>query len=247
MFKALKDGEFRVYYQPKVSLENGEIYGAEALVRWIKPDGKVISPGVFVPIFEENEFITEMDFYVYEVVMHDMQTLIDEGIKLPIISLNVSRQHFSGNDFPDKFCRLVNKYNIPHKNIELELTETAFLGNVDRMINIVKLLRNRRGFRISVDDFGSGYSSLNLISVLPVDVLKIDGKFFMANEMSTRNKKVIETILQLANTLNFDTVSEGVETKEQIEFLKHTNCNAVQGYFYYQPMPFSEFKNLIKK
>lgn len=245
MYSALNNGEFQVYYQPKVDLSDERVYGAEALVRWIKPDGRIISPGAFVPVFEENEFIREMDFYVYETVMRDMRRMMNEGMKLPVISLNVSRQHFFGDDFPEKLCRLVNKYGIPHENIELELTETAFFSNIDHMINIIDLLRNRRGFRISVDDFGSGYSSLNLISVLPVDVLKIDGKFFMSNEISGKNKKVIEAILRLAATLDFDTVSEGVETKEQIDFLKKTNCNAVQGYFYYKPMRFKDFKELI--
>jgi EAL domain-containing protein (putative c-di-GMP-specific phosphodiesterase class I) len=200
---------------------------------------------MFVPIFEENEFIIDMDFYVYETVLNDMRTLMDEGVDLPIISLNVSRQHFLGSDFPEKFCRLVNKYKIPHEKIELELTETTLTDNIDHLISLLNNLRQRGGFRISVDDFGSGYSSLNLISLLPVDVLKIDGKFFMSNKMSQKNRKVIETILQLAGSLDFDTVSEGVETQEQIDFLKQTNCHAVQGYFYYHPMNFEEFKKLI--
>jgi EAL domain-containing protein (putative c-di-GMP-specific phosphodiesterase class I) len=247
MYSALRNGEFQVFYQPKVELDSEKIYGAEALVRWVKPNGEVIPPSLFVPIFEENEFIVEMDFYVYDVVLRDMRRLMDEGCKLPIISLNASRQHFLGDDFPDKFCRLVNKYKIPHECIELEITEMSMFNNVDHLIGIINNLRRENGFRISVDDFGSGYSSLNLISLLPVDVIKIDGKFFMSNEMTGKNKKVIETILQLASTLDFDTVSEGVETKEQIEFLKRTNCSAVQGYFYYRPMTFEKFKELMSK
>jgi diguanylate cyclase (GGDEF)-like protein len=246
MYNALENNEFKVFYQPKVSLENEKIYGAEALVRWIKADGEIISPELFVPIFEENEFVVEMDFYVYDVVMRDMTKLLQEGFELPIISLNVSKQHFYDGEFTEKFTSLVDSYGIPHEYIELELTETTFFGNLDHMIEIINHLRMDLGFRVSVDDFGSGYSSLNLISVLPVDVLKIDGKFFMTNKMSTKNKKVIETILQLATTLNFDTVSEGVETEEQVEFLKKTNCDAVQGYFYYRPMKFEDFKALLK-
>jgi EAL domain-containing protein (putative c-di-GMP-specific phosphodiesterase class I) len=246
MYNALENNEFKVFYQPKVSLENEKIYGAEALVRWIKADGDIISPELFVPIFEENEFIVDMDFYVYDVVMRDMTKLLQEGFELPIISLNVSKQHFYDGEFTEKFTSLVDSYGIPHEYIELELTETTFFGNLDHMIEIINHLRMDLGFRVSVDDFGSGYSSLNLISVLPVDVLKIDGKFFMTNKMSTKNKKVIETILQLASTLNFDTVSEGVETEEQVEFLKKTNCDAVQGYFYYRPMKFKDFKALLK-
>jgi EAL domain-containing protein (putative c-di-GMP-specific phosphodiesterase class I) len=236
-----------VYYQPKVDLSNERIYGAEALVRWIQSDGSIISPELFVPIFEENEFIIEMDFYVYDVVLRDMRSLLDEGVNLPVVSLNVSREHFIGSDFPDRFCRLVNEYGIPHEYIELELTETTLINNIDHLIDILNNLRERSGFRISVDDFGAGYSSLNLISLLPVDVLKIDGKFFMMNKMSTKNKKVIETILQLASSLDFDTVSEGVETQEQIDFLKQTNCHAVQGYFYYKPMTFDDFRKLLIK
>ncbi len=245
MLIALHNKEFRVFYQPKVELSTEKIYGAEALVRWIKPDGGIIPPSLFVPIFEDNEFITEMDFYVYDRVLGDMCGLRSQGKKLPVISVNVSRHHLNGDDFPEKFCRLVDSYNIPHDRIEIELTETAFFNNLDHLIGIMKRIR-KMGFKISVDDFGTGYSSLNLISVLPVDVLKVDGNFFKSNQLNTKNKKVIGSIFSLAKSLSLYTVSEGVETKEQIDFLKECNCDSVQGFYFYKPMNLEEFTDVLE-
>lgn len=246
MVNALHNGEFETVYQPKVDLKTGRVYGAEALIRWNKPDGTVMQPGSFVPIFEDNEFVLEMDHWVYRRVFSTMREWAEQGMELPIISVNVSRLHLRDAKFPEQFERIVDNYGIPHKNIEVELTESTFMKNYERLIGIMNDIRSR-GFKISIDDFGTGYSTLNLISVLPVDVLKLDGGFFMKSELTDKNKKVIESIIMLAKNLGLSVISEGVETDEQVSFLKANRCDAVQGYYYYRPMSAAAFRALLEK
>lgn len=245
MQEALDDHEFRAFYQPKVRLADGKITGAEALVRWIRPNGEFISPGKFVPAFEENGFITEMDFEIYRQVFSDLRRWIDEGKNVPVVSVNVSRRHFIGDDFPQKIEALRREYDIPHKYIELEITESMFSNNLNHVINIVNILRGY-GFLISVDDFGSGYSNLNLITKMPVDILKVDGGFFINHELSQKDKAVISTIISLAHSLNLYVVSEGIENKIQVDFLNESGCDVVQGFFFYKPMDRESFEKLIE-
>ncbi|MGN0687497.1 MAG: EAL domain-containing protein [Oscillospiraceae bacterium] len=245
MVEALENNEFKVYYQPKVNTATGEIEGAEALVRWIRPNGEIISPAKFVPLFEQNGFIADMDFAIYRQAVADIKRWIREGIKVPLISLNVSRHHMRDDTFPEKICALVDSLGVPRNNIELEITESMLTENLNHLLDAVTTLRNA-GFRISVDDFGSGYSSLNLITLMPFDTLKIDGGFFLKNELTDKNKTVITTIVELAKNLNFTTVSEGVETDEQVEFLRKLGCDLIQGYYYYKPMPVADFEQLLK-
>lgn len=244
MVEALENGEFKVFYQPKVSTETGQIVGAEALVRWIRPDGEMISPGKFVPVFERNGFITDMDFAIYRSAVADIKRWIRNGIEVPLISLNVSRHHMRDETFPDKICALVDNLGVPRSMIELEITESMLTENMSRLLDAMTQLKEA-GFRISVDDFGSGYSSLNLITLLPFDTLKIDGGFFLRNELTEKNKKVITSIVELAKNLNLSTVSEGVETDEQVGFLKDLGCDIIQGYYYYKPMPVVSFEKLL--
>lgn len=245
MMQALENNEFKVFYQPKVSIASGKVVGAEALVRWIRPDGEMISPGRFVPIFEENGFITDMDFAIYRNAVSDIAKWLEMGIEVPLVSLNVSRFHLSDDNFCGKLNDLVDSFKVPHKYIELEITESLLTENMEHLIDMVTRLKEK-GFRISIDDFGSGYSSLNLITLLPFDTLKIDGGFFLKNELTDRNKKVITSVVTLAKSLNLETVSEGVETQPQVDFLKELGCDMVQGYFYYKPMPSAEFEKLLK-
>lgn len=245
MMDALEHDEFKVFYQPKVSIADGRVIGAEALVRWIRQNGEIISPGKFVPIFEENGFITDMDFAIYRNAVSDIARWLKSGVNVPLISLNVSRFHLSEDNFPERLNSLVDSYGVPHKYIELEITESLLTENLDRLIDTVTQLKNM-GFRISIDDFGSGYSSLNLITQLPFDTLKIDGAFFLKNDLTDKNKKVITSIVTLAKSLNLETVSEGVETQTQVDFLKELGCDMIQGYFYYKPMPSAEFEKLLK-
>jgi len=244
MVQALSNGEFKVYYQPKVSISTGTIVGAEALVRWIRPDGRVISPAMFVPIFEENGFITDMDFAIYRDAVADIKRWIRGGYDVPLISLNVSRHHLKDKDFADKLSSLVDSLDVPRDRIELEITESLLADNINKLVEIMTRLK-ASGFRISVDDFGAGYSSLNLITLLPFDTLKIDGGFFLKNELTDKNKKVISSVVTLAKSLNLETVSEGVETVSQVDFLKGLGCDMIQGYYYYKPMPAADFEKLL--
>lgn len=245
MMEALENNEFKAFYQPKVSTETGEIEGAEVLARWIRPDGEMISPARFVPVFEQNGFIADMDFAIYRNAIADIRRWMRDGIDVPTISLNVSRHHMRDESFPDKICALVDNLGVPREKIELEITESMLTEDMNKLIDAMKTLKDA-GFRISVDDFGSGYSSLNLITVLPFHTLKIDGGFFLRNELTEKNKKVITSIVELAKSLNYQTVSEGVETDEQVEFLREIGCDMIQGYYYYKPMPVKDFEELVK-
>lgn len=246
MVEALENDEFHVYYQPKVCLATGKITGAEALVRWIKSDGEIIPPSKFVPIFEENGFISDMDFAIYRQAVADIKRWLRSGIEVPLISLNVSRHHLKDEYFSEKLTTLVDSIGVPHDKIEFEITESLLTENMETLVDTMTQLKNA-GFRISIDDFGSGYSSLNLITLLPFDTLKIDGGFFLKNDLTDRNKKVISSVITLAKSLNLETVSEGVETQVQVDFLKSLGCDMIQGFFYYRPMPSGDFTKLIEK
>ena len=245
MFTALENNEFQVFYQPKISIETGKVVGAEALARWIRPDGEVISPAKFVPIFEENGFITDMDFAVYRRSIADIRRWLRIGIDVPLISLNVSRHHLGDDTFCEKLNALIDGIGVPHKYIELEITESLLTDHIEKLIETVSWLKER-GYRISVDDFGSGYSSLNLITMLPFDTLKIDGGFFLKNDLTEKNRKVITSVVTLAKSLNLETVSEGVETQTQVDFLKELGCDMIQGFFYYKPMCCEQFEEILK-
>ncbi len=244
MYSALKNKEFVVYLQPKVDLETLRITGAEALVRWRLPQGELMNPAEFIPIFEKNGFIAEMDFYVYEVALGALRDWIDQGKNPIILSLNVSRMHLDNSNFTQRLILLLDKYGIPANLIELEITENIFLNDLDRLLHFVKSLR-KQGFLISIDDFGSGYSSLNLLKTLPIDILKLDREFFMENTMGVQDKIIISGIISLAKGLGLKVVSEGVETAEQMEFIRESRCDMAQGYLFYKPVPMDEFEQLL--
>jgi diguanylate cyclase (GGDEF)-like protein len=243
---ALKTKEFVVYYQPKVELSTGKIRGAEALVRWISSSKGFMSPGDFIPVFEKNGFIAKMDFYVFELVYASLRKWIDLGHEVVPISVNLSRVYLTDRTFIDKLVELSNKYNVPTKYIELELTESVFTENIANIIELMKSLCNL-GFAISIDDFGSGYSSLKLLRDLPVDYLKLDKEFLDNGTENVREKIIIENVIQMAKRLGMKVVSEGVETAQQAEFLKRCSCDLAQGYLYAKPMPLTEFEKLMWK
>ncbi len=245
MYSALENHEFVVYMQPKVDLRTLSVIGAEALVRWKIPEGTMLSPMEFIPLFEKNGFIIELDFYVYEKAVQTLRSWLDSG-KMPIIvSLNVSRLHIDDPFFVEKLDQLVLKYNIPRNLIEIEITETLFLKSMDGLIKMMDNLHTL-GYLISIDDFGSGYSSLNLLKTLPIDIIKLDKEFFMQNKMEDKDKIVINSIIQLAKGLGLKVISEGVETLEQAKFLRECRCDMVQGYFFYQPLPIDNFAEIIE-
>lgn len=244
MEKALENREFCVYYQPKYNLRTEVIEGAEALVRWIDPDKGMIGPNLFIPLFEKNGFIIRLDFYVYEEVCRHLQKWIKEGRRVVPISVNVSRAHLGTPNFIPDLVTLLKKYEVPVELIELELTESVFSDDEEAMKKMVLTLRNI-GFRISIDDFGSGYSSLNLLKQIPADVLKIDRGFLEEVEESIKSKIIIAQVVSMARKINIHTVCEGVETKKQADFLKEIHCDLAQGYLFSKPLPLAEFESKI--
>lgn len=246
MHESLANDEFRIFIQPKVNLANGKIIGAEALLRWILPDGRTIMPMDFIPVFERNGFIAELDFFVYDKVFAEMRRWLDMGVSPVTVSVNVSRVHINETQFRDKLLSLLNVYDIPAYYIELELTESIFFDDLQPLSKLMSQLRSD-GFSISIDDFGSGYSSLNLLKTLPVDIIKLDKEFFLSRTMDDRDKTVISSIISLAKGLGLKVISEGVETPEQIRYLSDIGCDMAQGFYFYKPMPISDFEHLLDK
>lgn len=244
MRKSLKNNEFLVYYQPKYSLKDNKIIGAEALVRWQHPAKGLISPGDFIPLFERNGFIVDIDFYVYEQVMKMLKARIAKNKPVVPVSMNVSRCHLSSPTFTAQLEELTRKYDLPKDTIEMEITESIFSDEDKAAVALMEDLKNRN-FTLSMDDFGSGYSSLNLLRELPIDVLKIDKAFLDKMSDSARSRVIVEEIISMATKINIRTVCEGVETEQQRDFLKEAGCNIAQGFFYARPMPQEDFEKLL--
>ena len=243
---ALKNGEFKAYLQPKFNLKTLEIVGAEALVRWISPVKGFMRPDEFVPILEKNGFIIEIDFYVLEEVCKKIREWLDAGVSPVPISVNQSRVHINQPFYMERLAGVLKKYNIPAKFIEMELTESMFFDNTSRLIQMMKEMHGL-GLSISMDDFGSGYSSLNLLKELPVDTLKIDKVFLDETTNSERSQIIIAQVVEMARKLGMEIVCEGVETKEQAEFLREISCDIAQGFLYAKPMAMEEFDSFRKQ
>ncbi len=244
MEAALLNKEFQVYLQPKYSPVNEELLGAEALVRWISKDRGLISPGEFIPIFEKNGFITKLDDYMIDAVAKLQADWKKEGKKYVPVSVNVSRLHFADENLAEHIRDIVDKYDIEHKYIEIELTESAFYDDKEVLLNTIRKLHDY-GFVVSMDDFGSGYSSLNLLKNIPLDIIKLDGEFFNEADDKERGETVVKNTIVLAKDLNMKIVAEGIETKEQVEFLEEQGCDLIQGFYFARPMPVADFEKLI--
>lgn len=238
--EALKNGEFIIFIQPKYSLESGKAEGGEALVRWKTNEG-YISPGEFIPLFEKNDFIVSIDKYMHEEVCKLQRKWLDRGLKVFPISVNVSKRQLYNPNFAEEYIETKNKYDLPDNTVELEFTESIFFEKYEVISGIVKKL-TKYGYICSIDDFGSGYSSLNLLKDVSLGVLKIDRLFFENLENNKRGDIIIRNVINMASELKMKTVAEGVETLEQLEFLKSVNCDMVQGYIYDRPMPVEEFE-----
>ena len=243
MYQALMNKEFKVYYQPKMYTKNEELYGAEALVRW-KHNGKMVPPSEFVPLFEKNKFILKLDVYVFEQVCSDMKTWKEKYGKEPVVSVNVSRDHFLDEHFLEKYMMIAAKYGVNTNNIDLEITESA---TVEAGIDIIEIMNKMKklGFLISIDDFGTGYSSLSTLQDMPADILKIDKSF--VDRIGKNEKNMIDYILTMAKELKLTTIAEGVETKEQRDYLLEKGCDIIQGFYYAKPMPEEEFEEYMEK
>ncbi len=235
MEHALQENQFCVYLQLKYALKDNSVAGAEALVRWKTNDG-IMSPGEFIPVFERNGFITKLDFYMLEKSCQIIKHWIEIKKKPVTVSVNFSRLHLQNQNFVKDICAIVDKCNIPRDLIEIEITETVIQSNEDSLMSVLTQL-HKEGFTLSMDDFGSGYSSLGLLKNLPVDVIKIDRTFFICADDEQRGRAVVETVMDMAKRLSIVTVAEGVENKEHIDFLREIGCDIVQGYYFARPVP----------
>lgn len=246
MHDSLEKKEFKVYYQPKIDLKTGMLTGAEALVRWEHPELGLLYPDKFIPIFEKNGFIIKLDKYVLKEVCSNIRSWMDSGYKVVPISVNVSRIHFLCSNFADEYNKIKEESKIDSGFLEIEITESVAFSNVNvsEVFSVMKEFKNF-GFKISIDDFGSGYSCLGLLKEMPIDTLKLDKMFL--NNIEERNSQVIVTnIVNMAKNLNLNVVSEGVETDIQIEFLRHAGCDTAQGFIFARPEPVNDFVKLIR-
>lgn len=241
MHAALRSGEFIPYLQPQFSVHSQKVMSAEALVRWNSPNRGLVPPNLFIPLFERNGFIPEVDIYIFRQVCALLRKWIDEGRHPVGISVNISRAHLFHDAFPENYIAIKKAYRIPDNLLEVELTESMMFENHVKIQGVLSLLRDN-GFRCALDDFGAGHSSLNLLKDMPFDTLKIDQIFFGNTLYSKRRETIIRSIIDMAERLSMQTVSEGVETEEQLEFLRSTSCNLLQGYLLARPMPVSDFE-----
>jgi len=244
MEEALKAQEFTVIYQPKTFTKNEKMSGAEALIRWYKK-GTIIPPNKFIPLFEKNKFILKLDLYIFEQVCKDLAKWRKQYQYTPTVSVNVSKAHFANENFIDEYISICKKYEINPSGIDLEITESA---TIDQGIDILKVLNNikKKGFMISIDDFGTGYSSLSMLQTMPIDVIKIDKVFVDKADLKTDNN-MINYIMFMAKRLNVRTIVEGVETKEQMEYVRKIGCDIIQGYYYSKPITKEEFEKYFEK
>ena len=245
MQSALDRHEFAVYYQPKVALQGKPyVMGAEALVRWIKPDG-IISPAKFIPLFERNRFIIKLDFYMIEQVCMDIKSWEKMGYSDVLVSVNMSRDHLTDNSFVQKLYEICQRYQVSPSRIEIEITESAAYDSMDVLSKVFKELKSY-GFRVSIDDFGTGFSSLNMLKNLSADVLKLDREFITGTDNEKRANDIVTCVIMLARALGMETICEGIETKEQADKLRRLGCDMAQGYYYAKPMTTEAFETLIK-
>lgn len=243
MDEALKAGQFEPWFQPQYNHATGAMIGAEALVRW-KKDGSYISPGAFIPVFERNGFIYEMDQYIWEQVCKHLRRWINEGRSPLPVSVNISRRDLFHQHFIPVLTGIVEKYAIPYALIRLEVTESAFAESSKQIIAKVDHLI-QMGFTVEIDDFGSGYSSLNTLKDVPASILKLDMKFFENTENSQRSGNIIESVVRMAKWLDMAVIAEGVEEKSQADYLKSIGCYYIQGYYYAKPMPLEQYEALL--
>ena len=242
---ALKNNHIKTYVQPKVDMRDGHIVGGEALVRWQLPDGGMVYPDEFIPVIEKNGYVLDVDNYMWDKVCCNIKKLKDKGIKPVPISINVSRMHVYQENFTLRIKELTDKYNISPQLIPLEITESAFTSEENSLYRKVKSLQDY-GYRFSMDDFGSGYSSLGMLKDEHVDEVKID-KTFVDDIATEKGRILLKNVIGMISALGIDMIAEGVETKEQADFLVANGCNYAQGYYYYRPMPIEEFVLLLEK
>ena len=240
MYDALDNGQFQVYLQPKVNMVSSELYGAEALSRWVHPVDGLRRPDMYIPLFEKNGFISKLDMYVYEEVCKLKASWSGEKYANIPISVNMSRLHLYNKEFPEILESIAYRYGVPTNELEIEITESTFIKDNAELIRMIDRLQEK-GFSVSIDDFGSGFSALNLLKDLSVNTIKIDREFLRLSSNNSRGKKVIRNIIAMCLDLKMDVVTEGIETKEQIDFITRCGCQIAQGFYYSKPIPVDEF------
>lgn len=243
MHAALRNREFIAYLQPKYDLHTEQIVSAEALVRWQRPDGSLVPPGDFIPIFEQNGFITQLDLYIFKEVCRTQRRWLDKGLPIVPISVNQSRLLFYQKNYLETVHGLVSKYNLDPKYIIIEVTESLATNKAEEIASVISGL-HALGFSVSMDDFGSGYSSLNVLRKLSIDELKLDRDFLSSIELETRSRIILRNILELARELHITTVCEGAETRIQADQLRDMGCDIAQGYFFSRPIDIESFTKL---
>ncbi len=244
MEKALAEQQFVMYLQPKYNIGNGLVVGAEALARWNHPSKGFIKPIKFIPLFEKNGFIIHLDAYIWEQACKSIRKWIDSGVKPVPISVNVSRVNLKNPMLINILDGLINKYGIEKKYLELEITETVYYDDQQGLVDVLDKLK-MSGYTLLMDDFGSGFSSLSMLKNTPFDVLKFDRNFLNETMITDRGKKIIQHTICLSNDIGMNIVAEGVETKEQAEYLYECGCNVAQGYYYSKPVPVSCFEEIF--
>lgn len=246
LHKAIFNEELEIYYQPQIDVQNDNIIGAEALIRWIHPKKGMIPPGKFIPIAEESGYIMELSHWIINRVARDIKRLSESssGFNLNHISININSIHFLRTDFSKELKSIIEKYNIPAHLIEIEITEGVIIENIDEAAKKMKNLKEY-GFKFSMDDFGTGYSSLSYLNKIPFNTLKIDQSFIANMDKNKSDAGLVYSIIDIAKSLDLAVVAEGVKTQKTLEMLQKSTCNAYQGYLAYKPMPFYEFSKLI--
>lgn len=243
IYVAIKNNEFYPYYQPKYSVNNKYLIGAEALIRWIRPDGTFVSPAEFIPVAEQYGAIMDIDIYMFKAVCKQQGIWKRQGIKIVPVSVNVSRKTLYRSNFIQDYLDIIKENGTEAKDIHLEITEGSLVTASEVAENIVDKMKEA-GFKVLIDDFGTGYSSICLIKELKADKMKIDKSFI--DDMSETGKLFIRHVVEIAKTANMETVAEGVETEEQYRFLKDINCDAIQGYYFAKPMPAKEYEHFLR-
>lgn len=244
--KALSQKEFQVYFQPKIDTETLLLIGAEALVRWQKPDGTFVYPDDFIPLIERSGQIVEVDYYVYRQVFSFLANRLKEGKRVVPISVNVSRVHLNRMRIVEYVKELQEEFHVPCSLVEFELTESIYLEDTERALELIRSL-HKMGFKISMDDFGSGYSSLNLLSKLPIDIIKLDKVFLKEGEMQENDRIIISCVVDMAKKLKITSLCEGVETQEQCNYLKEVGCQIQQGFYFSRPILQGVFEKLLEE
>lgn len=244
--EAAANGKIIAYYQPKYDALTANITGAEALARWLDDKDNIIPPADFVPLLEKTGFVTKLDWHILEQVCRFLKNQLEKDHSAVPVSVNFSRLHTNEPDFVQKLCSIVDRYGIPHNLIEAEITESALARSGDYIIDFISSVR-KEGFAVAIDDFGSGLSSLNFVKDVPANVLKIDKSLLSGNCENEKERIVLESIFSFAQRLKLTTVAEGVETKEQLGFLRTCGCETIQGFYFAKPMKEDDFLSLFEK